>query len=164
MRYEAEIDGQPISLELDEKDGRVSARVGEGQYDLEVERPEDGVYLLLAGDKVYEVRVSIPQKGSLEVALRGQTFAVRIIDRKHLRVGAEHHEDGRKQLVAPMPGKIVRILQNEGDEVESGQGIIVVEAMKMQNKIKSPKSGRVVAIRVSEGDAVTANQVLAVVE
>jgi biotin carboxyl carrier protein len=164
MRYEAEIDGQPISLELNEMDGRVSARIGERQYDLEVQRPEDGIYLLFAGDQVYEVRVSVSEKNSLQVAARGKSFNIRVIDRKHLRIGADHNEDGRKQLMAPMPGKVVRILQREGDNVESGQGIVIVEAMKMQNEIKSPKSGRVVAIRVREGDTVTANQVLAVVE
>jgi biotin carboxyl carrier protein len=164
MKHEAEIDGQPISLELDEKDGRVLARVGERHYDLEVQRPEDGVYLFFAGDKVYEIHVSVSEKNSMQVAARNKSFTIRLIDRKHLRIGAEHTEAGRKQLLAPMPGKVVRILLNEGDEVEAGQGIVIVEAMKMQNEIKSPKSGRVVAMRVSEGDTVTANQVLAVVE
>lgn len=164
MKYEAEIDGQPISLELDEKDGRVAAEVGGRHYDVEVQHPEAGVYLFFLGHQIYELRVSDSEKNSLEVGVRGQTFDARIIDRKHLRVGADPHEDGRKQLVAPMPGKVVRVLLVEGDEVESGQGVVVVEAMKMQNEIKSPKSGRVVAIRVSEGETVTANQVLAVVE
>jgi biotin carboxyl carrier protein len=63
-----------------------------------------------------------------------------------------------------MPGKVVRVLLRTGDEVDLGQGVVVVEAMKMQNEIKSPKSGRVVEIRVSEGATVNASQVLAVVE
>ena len=164
MKYEAKIDGQPISLELDERDGRVSARVGERDYEVKVERPEAGVYLLFVGEKIYEVRVSAAEKGSLHIAVRGKSFAVKLIDRKHLRLAAEHNEDGRRQLVAPMPGKVIRVLLGEGDTVDAGQGVVVVEAMKMQNEIKSPKSGRVVRLRVKEGETVTANQVLAVVE
>ncbi len=164
MKYEAEIDGQSISLELDEKDGRLFARVDARQYDIEVQHPEDGVYLFFVGDKIYELRVAVSEKNLMEVVARGNTFAVRLIDRKHWRIGAEHSADGRKQLLAPMPGKVVRVLLGEADEVEAGQGVVIVEAMKMQNEIKSPKSGRVVEIRVSEGETVTANQVLAVVE
>jgi biotin carboxyl carrier protein len=63
-----------------------------------------------------------------------------------------------------MPGKVVRVLLAEGDEVALGQGVVVVEAMKMQNEIKSPKSGRVIEVRVVEGSTVDANQVLAIVE
>jgi biotin carboxyl carrier protein len=72
--------------------------------------------------------------------------------------------EGRQTLSAPMPGKVVRILVNEGDPVERGQGLVVIEAMKMQNELKSPKAGRVVSISASEGAAVAAADVLAVVE
>jgi len=63
-----------------------------------------------------------------------------------------------------MPGKIVRVLVNEGSEVEAGAGVLVVEAMKMQNEIKSPKKGRIRRILVGQGAAVNAGDVLAVVE
>jgi biotin carboxyl carrier protein len=86
------------------------------------------------------------------------------VDRKHRRQHSEHDNEGRQQLTAPMPGKIVRVLLSVDEAVASGQGVVVVEAMKMQNEIKSPKSGRVVEIRVNEGDTVDAGQVLAVVE
>jgi len=71
---------------------------------------------------------------------------------------------GPKKIVAPMPGKVVRLLVSEGHEVESGAGVAVVEAMKMQNEIKSPKKGMVQKILVSEGTAVNAGDVLAIVE
>jgi biotin carboxyl carrier protein len=63
-----------------------------------------------------------------------------------------------------MPGKVVRVLLGAGDDVAAGQGVVVVEAMKMQNEIKSPKAGRIIEVRVSEGATVNSNQVLAVVE
>ncbi|MGB7601077.1 MAG: biotin/lipoyl-containing protein, partial [Candidatus Sulfotelmatobacter sp.] len=73
-------------------------------------------------------------------------------------------DHGPKNIVAPMPGKVVRLLVREGDEVEMGAGVAVVEAMKMQNEIKSPKKGTVQKILVTEGAAVNAGDVLAIVE
>jgi biotin carboxyl carrier protein len=79
-------------------------------------------------------------------------------------MAADHTSEGRQQLTAPMAGKVVRVLLKPNDEVAAGQGVVVVEAMKMQNEIKSPKAGRVIEIRVIEGATVTANQILAIVE
>jgi biotin carboxyl carrier protein len=164
MKYELEIQGQPVIVELEQRDGRVAARVGSNDYDVEVYSPEEGVYVLLAGDRVYQTRVWAPEPSLLNVKIDGHSFSARIIDRKHRRPGSVHQTEGRQNLIAPMPGKIVRVLLGAGDEVAVGQGVVVVEAMKMQNEIKSPKAGRVIEVRVSEGATVNANQVLAVVE
>ncbi|MGB6333508.1 MAG: biotin/lipoyl-containing protein, partial [Candidatus Sulfotelmatobacter sp.] len=92
-------------------------------------------------------------------------FAVEVRDPRSLRSRARAGDDrGPRKVVAPMPGKVVRLLVSEGDEVESGSGVAVVEAMKMQNEIKSPKRGTVRKILVSEGAAVNAGDVLAIVE
>ena len=72
--------------------------------------------------------------------------------------------EGRQNVTAPMPGKVVRLLVADGDSVQAGQGIAVVEAMKMQNEMKAPRSGRVAALAVHEGDTVGAGAVLAVIE
>jgi acetyl/propionyl-CoA carboxylase alpha subunit len=164
MRYEVEIHGRRINIDLEERGGHVQARVGERLYDLEVVSPEDGVYTLLAGDRVYEAGVWTIEPNSLRVKIGGRLFSTRIIDRKHRRTTIEHNVEGRQNLVAPMPGKVVRVLLAPGDEVTLGQGVVVVEAMKMQNEIKSPKAGHIVEVRVVEGATVNANQVLAVVE
>ena len=164
MRYEAEIDGRQVRVELEERDGRVSAKIGERVYDLEIARPEENAYLILAGDQVYEARAWNETTSAQRVQLRDRMFTVNIIDRKHRRMAADHTSEGRQQLTAPMPGKVVRVLLKPGDEVAAGQGVVVVEAMKMQNEIKSPKAGRVIEIRVIEGATVTANQILAIVE
>ena len=164
MKYEVEIQGRQVTVELEQRDGRVQARVGPREYDLEVVSPEEGVYTFLAGDRVYEARVWAPEPNSLNVTIGGHLFSTSIIDRKHRRSTVEHGIEGRQNLVAPMPGKVVRVLLGAGDEVTLGQGVVVVEAMKMQNEIKSPKSGRVIEVRVLEGATVNANQVLAVVE
>ncbi len=164
MKYEMEIQGRQVIVELEERDGRVQARVGANLYDVEVVSPEEGVYTFLAGDRVYEARVWEPEPQSLNVTIAGHSFSASIIDRKHRRSTSEHQIEGRQNLVAPMPGKVVRMLLCVGDEVAQGQGVVVVEAMKMQNEIKSPKTGRVIEVRVIEGATVNANQVLAVVE
>lgn len=164
MKYEVEIQGRQVSIELEQRDGRVQARVGPRHYDIEVVSPEEGVYTFLAGDRVYEARVWAPEPNSLSVTIGGHLFSTSIIDRKHRRSTSEHGIEGRQTLVAPMPGKVVRVLLVAGDEVTLGQGVVVVEAMKMQNEIKSPKAGRVIEVRVIEGATVNAKQVLAVVE
>ncbi len=164
MKYEVEIQGRQFSIELEQRDGRIQARIGPRCYDIEVISPEQGVYTFLAGDRVYEARVWAPEPNSLNVKIGGHSFSARIIDRRHRRPTSEHRTEGRQNLIAPMPGKVVRVLLCSGDEVALGQGVVVVEAMKMQNEIKSPKSGRVIEVRVIEGATVNANQVLAVVE
>ena len=164
MKYEAEIDVRQVTIELEERNGHVTAKVGERSYEVEVARPEEGAYLIFIGERVYEATAWPEGSGELRINLRGHTFNAKIIDRKHLRSTAEHGLEGKQQLVAPMPGKIVRVLLKAGDEVATGQGVVIVEAMKMQNEIKSPKDGRVVEVRVAEGATVNANQVLAVVE
>jgi biotin carboxyl carrier protein len=164
MKYEAEINGRQVNIELDERDARVSAAIDGRAYEVEAVRPQEGVYLLFEGQRVYEARVWKSQAGAMVVHLRDRVFNIGIIDRKHWRPGLDHGQEGRQQLIAPMPGKVIKVLLNAGDEVEAGQGVVIVEAMKMQNEIKSPKSGRVVEVRVSEGDTVNANQPLAIVE
>jgi biotin carboxyl carrier protein len=71
--------------------------------------------------------------------------------------------EGRQEIKAPMPGKIVRVLAKAGDAVEAGQGLLVVEAMKMQNEIKAPKTGKVEKVLVAEGQAVNAGETMAVI-
>jgi len=103
--------------------------------------------------------------GKLKLQTGSQEFTAEVIDprawsgRRHSGVEAE----GRQQIVAPMPGKVVRLLVREGDHVEAGQGLLVVEAMKMQNEIRSPKSGAIERVLAKEGQPVNAGDVLCVV-
>jgi len=164
LKYEVEIQGRNVAVELDERNGRVSARVDTRAYDLDFVTPDSGVYTFIAGDRVYEASVWASDRNAVRVEIAGRLFIASVVDRKHRRPGVDHGVEGRHELIAPMPGKVVRVLLGEGDDVALGQGVVVVEAMKMQNEIKSPKSGRVIEVRVAEGSTVNANQVLAVVE
>lgn len=101
-----------------------------------------------------------------EMTIDGQRVGFAVSDPRSLRGrrGAGADAAGPRAVKAPMPGRVVRILAEAGEEVAEQQGVIVIEAMKMQNELKSPKAGRVVRVAVATGDAVGAGEVLVVVE
>lgn len=167
MRLQAEIADQKHDIEIN-RDGReVKARVGDREYELDVSEPETGVFLIKNGGKVFEVSVDPKTAdGTNRVSLKDRVFDVKIIDPKRLRGsgGTDADASGKAEIKTAMPGKIVRILKAEGDTVEKGEGVIVVEAMKMQNEMKSPKDGSITAIKFVEGDTVAAGDVLVTIE
>lgn len=125
---------------------------------------EPGVYSVLMDGHSYEARVE-QSDGFVIVFIDGHRFEVEIRDpRRWSRQTGKQGVEGRLNVVAPMPGKIVRLLVAAGDPVEPGQGLLVVEAMKMQNEIKAPKAGRVVSLTAREGATVAAGEVLAAIE
>ena len=170
MKLNAEVDGEEVALKVRREGGRVFADVGGRQYELKARRVGDSEYLLLNEGRVYECRVGAAQgargRGALVVSVGESEYAVTLTDPKHLRGArvAGGHDAGRAQVVAPMPGKVVRVLVERGQAVEAGAGLVVVEAMKMQNELKSPKSGTVVELRVEAGATVNAGELLAVIE
>ena len=120
---------------------------------------------LLIDGQCFEISVTPAADGKLKLQTGAQEFIAEVIDprawsgRRHSQVEAE----GRQQILAPMPGKVVRLLVKAGDHVEAGQGLLVVEAMKMQNEIRSPKSGTVERVLAREGQPVNAGEILCVV-
>jgi biotin carboxyl carrier protein len=162
MKYLAELQGEKIEVELKTEGDKIFAKVADREYELESSEVEKGVYLFKHNNEIYELYVD--QNGS--VSIKNHCFDIKIIDSKRLRdfdkggLAAE----GTVEIKTAMPGKVVRVLAKQGDHVKNGQGVIVVEAMKMQNEMKSPKDGVVKEIRFSEGDTVNAGEVLAVIE
>jgi biotin carboxyl carrier protein len=123
-----------------------------------------GTYSVLVGGQAYEVWVE-PAGAGLRVHADAREFNIQIADPRAWarKRGGALEAEGRQEVVAPMPGKVVRVLVQEGGAVEAGQGILVVEAMKMQNEVRSPKKGKVEKLLVKEGQVVNANESLAVV-
>ena len=125
-----------------------------------VEQPEPGVYHVLIEGRSFEVRVS-----GERMDVSGRELHVIFEDPRDARsTGAAAAVQGRQSIAAPMPGKVVRVLVSEGDTVERDQGIVVIEAMKMQNEMKSPKAGRVASLAAREGTTVALGEILAIVE
>jgi biotin carboxyl carrier protein len=131
------------------------------EADYSVSALTPGAYSVLIGGRSYEVVAGAPG----EIVVKGRTFAVTVFDPREMR-GRKTKDtgEGRRNIAAMMPGKVVRILVAEGDAIEAGQGLIVVEAMKMQNEMKSPKAGRVVEVKVKADATVAAGEVLLVIE
>ena len=167
MKLQAEINHEKREIEIKREGEKVFAEIDGRKYELEASEPEPNVFLLKNEGAIYEIFVSPRQNLAEPYNVRTKTgeFEINIIDPKRLRsAGADAEHEGTAEIKTAMPGKIVRILTEPGAEIKAGEGVIVVEAMKMQNEMKSPKDGIVKEIRFAEGETVNAGDVLAVIE
>lgn len=166
MRLIVNIDGDECEVSLRNEDGKLFADVSGREYELSAAEPEPGVRHFKLGDSVHEFTVLESGEGKYSVTTSGDEFSVRVADPRKLGAAAVSaaEADGVAEIRTQMPGKVVRVLVAEGDEVASGDGIIVVEAMKMQNEMRSPKEGQVRRLACAEGDTVNAGDLLAEIE
>ena len=123
-----------------------------------------GIYSVLVDGGCFETRAEANAAGAT-IHVVGKEYQATVRDPRQWsrKRGAHAESEGSQQVVAPMSGKIVRVLVKAGDAIETGQGIVVVEAMKMQNEVRSPKTGRIERILVLEGQTVNSGDILAVV-
>ena len=129
----------------------------------DVASPGPGIYSVLLDGRSYDARVE-RTSGHLIVSVQGHRFEIEVRDPRRWSPNAASRRGGDIETVrAPMPGKVVRVLVAPGDTVEAGQGVMVVEAMKMQNEMKASRSGRVLSVAAKEGATVTAGEVLATI-
>lgn len=161
-------DGRPRNhtVQLSRTGEQLVCKIDDVDVSLDVVMRESGVLSLVIADadgrdRSYEVR-----RDQDRIGVNGHIYLAEVRDPRSLRARrrAADSAGGPRKVTAPMPGKIVRILLAEGDRVEAGQGIVVIEAMKMQNEMRSPKAGIVKKIAVAEGAAVNPGETLAVVE
>ena len=176
MILEIAIDGQlrKINLELDQTEQN------EGDLNLAT-----GSFVCRMDGETLEGSARLLEPGILSLVLAGRSYrcmldqdseepAVYIDSRRYSfciedprswkRRARRGGDSGPRPMKAPMPGRVIRILAENGTQVEAHQGVLVIEAMKMQNELKAPKAGRVAELRVAAGDTVNAGQVLAVIE
>jgi biotin carboxyl carrier protein len=166
MKYEIEINGSRRSVEFTPRargESRVTFTVDGRSVEADAIRISRAAYSILIGGRSLDVTTEETSAGLL-LRTEGREFHVQIIDPRSWRRGRGTGIElqGRQQLVAPMPGKIVRVLVAAGQKVSAGQGLLVIEAMKMQNEIRSPKSGMVEKL-AREGQTVNAGEILAIV-
>ena len=150
MKWQILVDDHPVEIDPSSLDA--------------VKQVEPGVYSVLVNGQSFQVRV-IPAVDGLILEVNGRRFTAEVRDpRDFSRKSRATLGTGRQSVNAHMPGKVVRVLVREGDAVEPGSGLVVVEAMKMQNEMKASRSGRVVEVRVRDGDTVVAGEALVVLE
>jgi biotin carboxyl carrier protein len=166
MKYEVIINGARRSVEFALPAGNTSGvtfSIDGREVSADSVRISHHAYSILVGGR--SLQVSIEERADdLLVKTAGREFRVEISDPRSWRrgKGGGIELEGRQQLLAPMPGKIVRVLAAPGEQVTAGQGLLVIEAMKMQNEIHSPKSGTVEKLAM-EGQTVNAGEILAIV-
>jgi biotin carboxyl carrier protein len=166
MKFDVRIEDKTRIVELERIADRWHITLDGQPLDADAVQIAPNIFSILLRGQSHEIRVTPSPNGRLTLQTGLEEFTAEVVDprawsgRRHSALEAE----GRQQVVAPMPGKVVRLLVKAGDTVEAGQGLLVIEAMKMQNEIRSPKSGVVERLLAQEGQAVNAGEILAWVE
>lgn len=165
MKYEVLIDGHSHQVEIERADKGFECLVDGEPFALNVVMTARDVLSIIHEGRHYEAKREYSLLGETHIIVGSERFYAEVRDPRSLRSRrAASAEAGPAKIIAPMPGKIVRVIVAEGEEVEAGQGLVVVEAMKMQNEIKATKKGKVTKVAVKEGSAVNAGDLLAIVE
>jgi biotin carboxyl carrier protein len=165
MVYDVTIDGKDFRLELERAEAAWRCKLDGRDIEMDAVLARRDVLSVLIGGKAYEIKREYTATDT-HLWVGSVRYLAELRDPRSLRgrKAAGSDEKGPKKLFAPMPGKVVRVLIGEQQAVEAGQSILVVEAMKMQNEIKSPKKGTVQKIVATEGTNVNSGDVLAIVE
>ena len=171
MHYQINIGGRNFPLDLTKETGRENrwlAKLHGREIALDVLHVSENALSIVMEGQSFQARTenSSDENGTRRIVVGGKTYEVILRDAKSLRsrnqtAGADA---GPLKVKASMPGRVVRVLANKGDSVQAGSGIVVVEAMKMQNEVRSPKDGTVKELLACEGMNVNAGDVLAVLE
>jgi biotin carboxyl carrier protein len=162
--FDASLAGRSVRVEVSGRDGRFTVRLDGDPLEVDLVELGGGFRSLLVDGRSYPVGVERSATG-YRVVLDGRVFDVALAEGARGAAGvAPRHASGLARIAAPMPGKVLRVLVAAGAEVQAGQGLVVIEAMKMENEIRAPKPGRVRELPVSEGQAVETGALLAVVE
>jgi len=162
VKYEIVIDGKAATLSAEDGRFEFSPEGGDGiQYPYSMIPAGDAIWSILIDGRSYAVTLL----GGGDVSVNGRVFHVEVLDPRGMRGRRTAAESsGPQSVTAPMPGRVLRVLVEAGQDVEAGQGLIVVEAMKMQNEMKSPRAGRVASVKVDAGATVSAGDILVVIE
>lgn len=164
MIFDATVEGRTVRVEVRGTDGRYTVTLDGRPLEVDLHDAGRGFMSLLIDAQSYDVALE-PRGGGYTVVLDDDTLHVDLASAARGSGAApKSTPPGPVRLTAPMPGKVVRILVEAGREVAAGQGLVVVEAMKMENELRSPKAGRVKEVAVTAGTSVEAGRVLVVIE
>jgi len=168
MPYIAAIDGEEYRIDITEVRGECffTLTIGEKKYNIDVVHSQHSLYSMLLDGKSYEIDLDA-KDGICNILVNGEHYSVNIINEKKKSLWKKSREieaEGKQSIITEMPGKVVKIFVEVGQQVKRGHGVIVVEAMKMENELKSPKDGKVIEITVREGETVEGGTTLVVIE
>jgi biotin carboxyl carrier protein len=160
-----EIDGVVRTVHARDDDGRVVVELDGRTYRVDAAEGEPGRWLLLVGDqgRSHDVRVRAAADGGWLVVVDGAAVPVRPAPRA-TAIDGVRRVDGPVRITAPMPGKVVRVLVAPGAALQARQGLVVVEAMKMENELRAPRAGTVRDVFAREGALVEAGALLVTIE
>jgi biotin carboxyl carrier protein len=167
MRYLATIDGHEHEIEIEELAADSFAiRFGKDSFEADLRRVGHNSFSVLIGSRSFDFDVA---RDGDETVVASRTGSIRLTvadpsARRAQAAGRRREVTGRVEIKAAMPGRVINVLVSEGDQVNADQGVVVVEAMKMENEVKSPKQGKVLEVKVAAGQAVEKGQVMLVIE
>lgn len=168
MIYEiSEKNGETFRIELQEvADSLYELKIGDRSVRVDAVKSGRTIYSIIEDGRQYEVMVDERGAHGFDVVIKGRLFHLEAVDERSRLLAQQSKAavSGPQTVVADMAGKIVKVAAAVGDEVQEGQGIVIVEAMKMENEIPSPVDGRITQLAVSEGDTVEGGATLFVVE
>jgi len=166
MRFDVDVCGRPSTLQIERTpDGRFQVWIDGEAHAVDVRQTDVGLSLVFEDGRSLEAAATPQGAGEWLVQLPHVDVAVVVDGQRHGRRGAGGPTGaGAQRVTAPMPGRVVRVLVAVGDEVTHRQGLVVVEAMKMENELGAPKAGRITEIAVVEGVSVEAGRLLIVIE
>lgn len=167
MGFIAKLGDQSYTVEIEEI-GKALYRVAVDGNEFLVDGKKTGRtnYSLIVDNRSFEIEVDNTDD-EYRVLVDGRNYRIDLVDERRVRVGGTQsglEVRGRQFVSVPMPGKIIAVLVAEGDPVEKGQGLVIVEAMKMENEVRSPVTGAVKEIKVKPGDTVEGGALLVIVE
>ena len=151
MKYDLKIDNKLISFNLEQKDTGYQIVLDEKTYNTDLIKIDSNLYSLIVNGSTFNIAISKEGK-KIQIYYKGDLFSFEIPSRREK--GSFENASGIDKIYAPMPGRIIRILKNIDDSVSRGEGVIVIEAMKMESELKTSISGKVSAISTKEGNTV----------
>jgi len=166
VRLEALSDGKQYPVEIVRKADVFIVRIGEREYRVDYREPRESLYSLIINGKAFDIGVEKSGNGSYNIYFYDDFFKIEFADalQRQMLVSAADGATGKEEIVAPMSGKIVKLLKNKGDEVKANEGILIIQAMKMENELKASRNGTISQFLVKPGDTVNSSQLLAVIE
>lgn len=161
MIYTFKLQDQIYKINLEEDENQVRVEIDDETIPVEFERIEDNLYSIIINGQSRSIGV-LKKGKKIQVFLDGDLYELEAVSEREQRK-THHTASGVQEIKSPMPSRVVKVLKAEGDDVGMDEGLVVVEAMKMESELKSPIEGKVKNIMVKEGDAVEAGTVLLVV-